>query len=76
MNICIYGAGAVGGFIGTRLAHAGHQVNAVARGATLKALREQGLRLQSEGILLTENVRATDDPEIVVREAKRIYLSA
>lgn len=62
MNICIYGAGAVGGFIGTQLAHAGYEVNAVARGATLKALREHGLRLQSDGIFLTEKVRATDDP--------------
>jgi len=62
MKICIYGAGAVGGFIGTKLAHAGYEVNAVARGATLKALREHGLRLQSDGILLTEKVRATDDP--------------
>jgi 2-dehydropantoate 2-reductase len=62
MRICIYGAGAVGGFIGTKLAHAGYEVSAVARGATLGALREHGLRLQSEGILLTEKVRATDDP--------------
>lgn len=62
MKICIYGVGAVGGFIGTQLAHAGHEVNAVAHGATLKALRNHGLRLESDGILLTENVCATDDP--------------
>lgn len=62
MKICIYGVGAVGGFIGAKLAHAGHAVNAVARGATLKALQEHGLRLQSDGIFLTEKVRATDDP--------------
>lgn len=62
MKICIYGVGAVGGFIGAQLAHAGYEVNAVARGATLKALREHGLRLQSDGIFLTEKVRATDDP--------------
>ena len=62
MKICIYGVGAVGGFIGARLAHAGYDINAVARGATLKALREHGLRLQSDGILFTEKVRATDDP--------------
>lgn len=62
MKICIYGAGAVGGFIGAKLAHAGYAVTAIARGATLKALRDHGLRLQSEGILLTEKVHATDDP--------------
>ena len=62
MKICIYGAGAVGGFIGTKLAHAGNNVSAVARGVTLTALRERGLRLQSEGTILTETVRATDDP--------------
>ena len=62
MKICIYGAGAVGGFIGAQLAHAGNEVNAVAQGATLKALREHGLRLQSDGIFFTEKVRATDDP--------------
>lgn len=62
MKICIYGAGAVGGFIGAQLAHAGYEVNAVDQGATLKALQEQGLRLQSDGIFLTEKVHATDDP--------------
>lgn len=62
MKICIYGAGAVGGFIGAQLAHAGYEVNAVDQGPTLKALREHGLRLQSDGIFLTEKVHATDDP--------------
>ena len=62
MKICIYGVGAVGGFIGAQLAHAGHVVNAVAHGATLKALCNHGLRLESDGILFTENVCATDDP--------------
>ncbi|MDD2736780.1 MAG: 2-dehydropantoate 2-reductase [Desulfuromonadaceae bacterium] len=62
MKICIYGAGAVGGFIGTKLARAGYEINAVDQGPTLKALREHGLRLESGGIFLTENVHATDDP--------------
>jgi 2-dehydropantoate 2-reductase len=62
MKICIYGAGAVGGFIGAQLAHAGYEVNAVGQGATLKALQEHGLRMQSAGIFLTEKVHATDDP--------------
>lgn len=62
MKICIYGVGAVGGFIGAKLAHAGFEVNAVARGSVLEALREHGLRLQSDGIMFSEKVRATDDP--------------
>jgi len=62
MKICIYGVGAVGGFIGAQLAHSGCEVNAVAHGATLKALRSNGLRLESDGIFLTEKICATDDP--------------
>ena len=62
MKICIYGAGAVGGFIGARLAQAGYQVNVVARGASLKALCEHGLRLESGGAIRTEKVLASADP--------------
>ena len=62
MKICIYGVGAVGGFIGAKLAHAGYAVNAVAKGATLEALRTHGLRLETGGELFTQQVRATDDP--------------
>ena len=59
MKVCIYGAGAVGGFIGTRLALAGDcHVSAVARGATLRALREHGWRLRSRGELHSAAVAA------------------
>lgn len=44
---CIYGAGAIGGWIGAGLAQAGCQLSMVARGATLLALQQQGLRLTS-----------------------------
>jgi 2-dehydropantoate 2-reductase len=61
MKICIIGAGAIGGFIGTRLALAGHaEVTALARGATLQALRTQGWRLQQGGALLQAAARASD----------------
>jgi len=46
-KVCIYGAGAIGGWIGARLAAAGCEVSAVARGATLEALQQHGLRLQT-----------------------------
>ena len=63
MKVCIVGAGAIGGFIGTRLAAAGRaEVSAVARGATLNALREHGWRLQSGADLLQATARATDKP--------------
>ena len=62
MKICIYGVGAVGGFMAAQLAQSGCDVNAVCRGATLFALRNQGLQLESDGIVRTAKVRATDDP--------------
>ncbi len=66
MKVCIYGVGAIGGFIGTRLALAGEcTVSAVARGATLAALQQHGLRLQQGGELLTAPVQASDDPAVL-----------
>ena len=63
LQVCIYGVGAIGGFIGTRLALGGEcHVSAVARGATLAALQTHGLRLQQGGALLSAPVRASDDP--------------
>ena len=46
-NICIVGAGAIGGWLGAGLARAGCSVSFLARGVTLKALQSQGLKLQS-----------------------------
>jgi 2-dehydropantoate 2-reductase len=45
-KVGIYGAGAIGGWIGARLAQAGCEVSVVARGATLEALQTHGLRLE------------------------------
>ena len=61
MKACIYGAGAIGGWIGTRLARAGCAVSVVARGATLDALQLHGLRLQQGADLLTAAVRSSAD---------------
>ena len=59
MKICVVGAGAIGGFIGTRLALAGaHEVSALARGATLAALRQHGWRLRQGGALRSAPARA------------------
>jgi len=62
MKTCIYGAGAIGGFIGARLAAQGHAVSAVARGATLAAIAAHGMRLTSGGEELAPRVRASADP--------------
>jgi 2-dehydropantoate 2-reductase len=53
MKVCIVGAGAIGGLIGARLAQAGRsEVSALARGATLAALRENGWQLETaEGLV-------------------------
>ena len=61
MKICIVGAGAIGGWIGTRLALRGHAVSAYARGATLAALSREGWRLRQGGKLLQAAVSATDE---------------
>ncbi len=61
MKVCIIGAGAIGGFIGTRLAATGRvQVSAIVRGATLAALRENGWRLRQGEVLLQAPAQASD----------------
>jgi 2-dehydropantoate 2-reductase len=48
MKIAVIGAGGVGGYFGARLAQAGHEVQFLARGAHMKAMREAGLRIDSD----------------------------
>jgi 2-dehydropantoate 2-reductase len=43
MTLCIFGAGGIGGYLGARLAHAGHEVHLIARGDHLAALQTDGL---------------------------------
>jgi len=62
MKAAIYGAGAIGGWIGVKLAQAGHEVGVIARGATLAAVREHGLRLIEGGSTHAVNVRAEENP--------------
>lgn len=63
MKICIYGVGAVGGFIGAQLARAGFAVNAVDQGPTLMALQQHGLRLHTNNETFSVKVNAVDSPE-------------
>ena len=64
MKICVVGAGAIGGFLGARLALEGSaEVSALARGATLVALRDHGWRLQEGAELMRAPLAlAVDDP--------------
>jgi 2-dehydropantoate 2-reductase len=61
-KVCIYGAGAIGGWVGVGLAGAGCDVSVVARGATLAALQEHGLRLQKGDAISSARVRASASP--------------
>ncbi len=61
-KVCIYGAGAIGGWIGARLAAAGCGVSIVARGATLDALQGNGLRLRENGSESVWPLQASADP--------------
>ncbi|MES2954814.1 MAG: 2-dehydropantoate 2-reductase [Pseudomonadota bacterium] len=61
-KVCIYGAGAIGGWMGVKLAQAGCALSVVARGATLAALQQQGLRLQQGEDVASVQVKANADP--------------
>ena len=61
MKIAIVGLGAVGGLLAARLAGAGHEISALARGVTLAAVRERGLRLTMGGRETATPIRASDD---------------
>jgi 2-dehydropantoate 2-reductase len=63
VKVCIVGAGAIGGFIGARLAAAGRaEVSALARGATLEALDREGWRLRAADRVVRGPARAAADP--------------
>ena len=64
MKVCIFGAGAIGGYLAARLLKAGeHEVSVLARGAHLQAIRHQGLRLitPTEDFVVHPHT-ATDQP--------------
>lgn len=63
MRFCVVGAGAIGGFMGAKLALAGEEVTLIARGEHLAAIQQRGLKLvMSDGSEhLAESCRATAD---------------
>ncbi|SHH20813.1 2-dehydropantoate 2-reductase [Marivita hallyeonensis] len=62
MKICVFGAGAIGGYMGVKLAQAGADLSLVARGPHLAAMQENGLKLIEEDGEATVDVSASDDP--------------
>jgi 2-dehydropantoate 2-reductase len=62
-RICIFGAGAIGGYVGARLAHRGEaDVSLVARGPHLEAMRTRGLTLKQGGETITVHPKVTANP--------------
>jgi 2-dehydropantoate 2-reductase len=62
VKICIFGAGAIGGYLAVELARAGVDVSVVARGPHLAAMRENGLRLLIGDDSRVVRVRCSDRP--------------
>jgi 2-dehydropantoate 2-reductase len=77
MKICIYGAGAIGGYLGVQLALAGADVSLVARGAHLAAMKANGLKLLIDGEERVAYPRCTDNPaDLGVQDVVIVCLKA
>jgi len=62
MKVCIYGAGAIGGYMAVMMKRGGVDVSLIARGAHLAAMKANGLTLLMGGEVLNERMPATSDP--------------
>jgi len=62
MKVCIYGAGAIGGYMGALMHRAGAEVSFVARGAHLEAMRRNGVRVLLDDEEVVAHPHCTDDP--------------
>jgi 2-dehydropantoate 2-reductase len=77
LKVCVFGAGAIGGFLGVQLANSGAEVSLVARGAHLAAMRAGGLRLQIDGRERVARLPCTDTPaELGVQDFLIVALKA
>lgn len=84
MRICIVGAGAIGGYLGARLAIAGEDVTLIARGAHLEAIQRNGLILQhADGTrevahpkLATSSMEEAGEQDVVIVALKAHSLPA
>ncbi len=62
MKICIYGAGAIGGYVGALLSKTEAEVSLIARGPHMQAIQRDGLRLRMAGEERTYHLPCSDDP--------------
>jgi len=62
LKICVFGAGAIGGFLAASLAREGKSVSVVARGKQLVAIKARGLTVRSGNTEFQASVVATDKP--------------
>lgn len=71
-RVGIVGAGAIGGWLGCGLAQAGCSISVLARGATLTALQQQGLRLgaQSHPVRASADAQALGPQDLVILAVK------
>lgn len=77
LRICIFGAGAIGGFVAGYMARAGIDVSVVARGAHLQAIRDKGLTVETNEERFTVSVRASDNPaELGVQDGVVVTVKA
>jgi 2-dehydropantoate 2-reductase len=74
LKVGIVGAGAIGGFLGARLARSGVDVTLVVRGPHLTAMRKSGLRVIDSGGEWTVPVDATDD-FAAMRDAGAVFVT-
>lgn len=77
MKILIVGTGGVGGYFGGRLAHAGHDVTFIARGAHKEVIEKNGLEVKSingdfsvTDVNVTDQIENTKQPELVIISVK------
>ncbi len=61
-RICIFGAGAIGGYMAAALSEAGAEVSVVARGPHLAAMKANGLTLRKDGETRNYKIQASDNP--------------
>ncbi|MEX2088847.1 MAG: 2-dehydropantoate 2-reductase [Bacteroidota bacterium] len=66
MRIAILGTGGAGGYFGAQLARGGLDVVFIARGEHLKAIRSNGLHVETtKGEIIIQPAQVTDDPRVV-----------
>lgn len=63
MRICIYGAGAIGAWLGVQLSLAGEEVTLIARGPHLAAMQKNGVKLLIDGEEKVAHPRCVEDPQ-------------